>query len=166
MCLVLFSALWQTELWLTCSVWFGQNSKTPLRPLGSNRPVEWLSVTFRNTKSTFNLMLLKIQSLCTRTTKSNPNLVDASHSYLVANSKWQVWQRGRSFCCYLRPLLTHRAGWILYRPFYQVLSSTTASRHRAMAHNGFFTMILFSYSFLPYSMHIHEVHLYVHMYYC
>ena len=27
----------------------------------------------------------------------------------------------------------------------------------------FFTMILFSYSFLPYPMHIHEVHLYVHV---
>ena len=36
----------------------------------------------------------------------------------------------------------------------------------AAPHNGFFTMILFSYSFLPYSMNIHEVHLYVHMYYC
>ena len=33
-----------------------------------------------------------------------------------------------------------------------------------MAHNGFFTMILFSYSFLPFPMHIHEVQLYVHMY--
>jgi hypothetical protein len=31
------------------------------------------------------------------------------------------------------------------------------------AHNGFFTMILFSYSFLPYPMHIHEVQLYVHV---
>ena len=31
MCLVLFGAVWQTELYLTSSVWFGQNRKTPLR---------------------------------------------------------------------------------------------------------------------------------------
>ena len=31
MCLILFGAVWRTELYLTSSVWFGQNGKTPLR---------------------------------------------------------------------------------------------------------------------------------------